>query len=108
MHEALHRQLIEAGLGGAGETPGKLRQRIAFYARDVTLGRTVVARLEAPVERLMDLVAREARAIEDADVQTLRPAHSDEALFELTVVAAVACGMQRLEDAMALLKESQS
>ena len=103
-----HHKLREASLKTPGETPEKLRLRIAHYGRDVAKGRTIMARLDAPVERLVDLIARESHLVGDKEVEDVRAAgYTDAAIFEIAVVAAVACGLQRLEDAMELVQESE-
>ena len=54
---------------------------------------------EAPPEfgAYLDKVRRNAYAIRDVDVQALKEAgHSEDEIFELTVAAAVAAGLERL------------
>jgi alkylhydroperoxidase family enzyme len=54
--------------------------------------------LPEPAQRYVDKVHRHAYRVVDGDVEALRDAGwSDEAIFELTVAAAVGAGLRRLE-----------
>jgi hypothetical protein len=49
-------------------------------------------------ERYLDSVRRHAYRVTDADVEALKAAgHSDDEIFEQTVAAAVAAGLERLD-----------
>jgi hypothetical protein len=65
--------------------------------------RTVDADLADQVTRYVDTVARHAYKVTDADVTALREAHSDDAVFEITVAAAVGAAFHRLERGLAAL-----
>ena len=55
--------------------------------------------------RYVDTVARHAYRVTDADVRALQAAgQSDDALFEVTVAAAVGAAMHRLQRGMAALR----
>jgi hypothetical protein len=52
----------------------------------------------------VDTVARHAYQVTDADVAALRRGNSDDALFEITVAAAVGAALHRLDRGMAALR----
>ena len=96
--------LLRGSMEASGDTDARLRKKIARHARDVTMGRTVVSRLGVETEHFLDLLARQPATIGDGDVEALRKAgHSDGAIVEITVAAAVGCGLQRLELARRLV-----
>jgi hypothetical protein len=101
--DAYVQALREAVLSGAGVTSAELRGRIA--ARSGRLGEA------APEDGLPDVVARFVDAVregaEGADVGELRSAgHDDDAVFEVTVAAAVGAGLARLARVRALMAEA--
>lgn len=54
--------------------------------------------LPEPAQRYVDKVHRHAYRVVDADVEVLRDAGwSEEAIFELTIAAALGAGLRRLE-----------
>jgi len=55
------------------------------------------------MEDYLDKVRLHAYRITDADVDALRPVHSEDAIFEATVSVAVAAGLERLDTALAVL-----
>ena len=62
---------------------------------------------EAPPDfgAYLDKVRRHAYAITDEDVQTLKDAgHSEDEIFEHTVLAAVAAGLERLDAGLRTLR----
>jgi alkylhydroperoxidase family enzyme len=61
--------------------------------------------LPPPLAAYVEKVARHAYKVTDADVAALqRDGHSDDALFEITVAAAVGAALLRLERGMAALR----
>src|SRR5262245_55176809 len=96
-----HRRHLEGSvLQRPGHTSIELRR--AIFERGKRPG-------EGPVpEELahyVDAVARHAYKVTDADIAQLKQAgHSDDALFEITVVAAVGAAMHRLERGLAALE----
>ena len=61
--------------------------------------------LSPDLTRYVDTVARHAYKVTDADVAALQnSANSDDALFEITVAAAVGAALHRLERGMAALR----
>jgi alkylhydroperoxidase family enzyme len=53
------------------------------------------------MEEYLEKVRLHAYRITDADVDALRAAHSEDAIFEATVSVAVAAGLERLDAALA-------
>jgi alkylhydroperoxidase family enzyme len=93
-YDALAKRLVESVVQTPGDTPSELR-------RDAMRRNT----LPAPLAQYVDKVARHAYKVTDADIAALQEAgHSDDALFELTVAAAVGAAMVRLERGMAALR----
>ena len=94
--EALHDRvtaLVEAVLEGGGATSVEAR-------RDAFAGRAQDTAL-APY---LDAVRRHAYRIADEDVERLRDAGlGDDAIFELTVAAALGAGAERLRAGLSLL-----
>jgi hypothetical protein len=109
MHERytkLTRSLIEAGLTSPGTTSSALRCASEAHAAQLS-GRTSsqASQLPPEVERYLSKVALHAYKVADEDIVALRTAGYDEdAIFELTLSAALGAGMARLERGMAALK----
>jgi hypothetical protein len=96
-------RLVEAVLATSGHTPSELRRAVAARA----------ARLSAPgadgvppvLVSYVDKVARHAYKVTDDDVAALqRAGHTDDALFEVTVAAALGAALGRLERGLAALR----
>ncbi len=109
MHEryAKHtRSLVEAVLTSPGETSSALRHASEAYAAQLS-GRasSQTEQLPQELERYLSKVALHAYKVTDEDIEALRIAGYDEdAIFELTLSAALGAGMVRLEQGMAALK----
>ena len=85
-HEAEVRKLREATLESPGELDPALRGAAAAGGP-----------LPEPAQRYVDTVRRHAYRVVDGDVDALREAGwSDEAIFELTLAAALGAGLDRL------------
>ena len=66
------------------------------------------AQLPAPLDTYVDKVARHAYKVTDDDIVALRQAgYSEDAIFEVTLSAALGAGMSRLERGLAMLKGGQ-
>jgi hypothetical protein len=100
------RTLLESVLDSPGETTAELRH--AVEARSALLGGRASQEAEpipASLERYVKKVALYAYRIMDEDVEALRAdGYSENAIFELTVSAALGAGMARLERGLAVLK----
>jgi alkylhydroperoxidase family enzyme len=93
-YDAFRQRLVDAVLNTPGETPVELR-RAALHRRA----------LPPPLAPYVEKVALHAYKVTDDDVATLRRnGHSDDALFEITVAAAVGAALHRLERGMAALR----
>jgi alkylhydroperoxidase family enzyme len=99
-------RLRDAVLQGRGDTDSSLRR--AVEARSAALGGLPDApggEVPAALERYVDTVATRAYEITDADVARLRQAgYSEDAIFEVTVSAALGAGLGRLERGLAALR----
>lgn len=92
--DAYRQRLVDAVLNTPGETPAELRR--------AAMRRRTVPPLLAPY---VDKVALHAYKVTDEDVAELhRAGHTDDALFEITVAAAVGAALHRLERGMAALR----
>lgn len=104
--EAVER-LVQTVLGAAGDT--QPAQRHAVEARAATLGgratETSNETLAASVDRYVSTVALHAYEVTDADVDTLKAAgYSEDAIFELTLSAALGAALARLERGLGALQ----
>lgn len=100
------RALCEGVLNSPGETSFELRNRVECASAG--LSGSIVPRAEAlPValENYVRKVVLHAYRITDEDVDSLRAAgYSEEAIFELTISAALGAGMARIQRGLAALK----
>jgi alkylhydroperoxidase family enzyme len=104
--KALIGDLRRAVLEGPGTTPPPLRQSAATQAAAAgghALGTT--GALPAELAAYVDTVARHAYRVTDEQVAELLAAgHSEDAVFELTVSAALGAGLARFERGLAALE----
>jgi hypothetical protein len=105
----LVQRLREAVLDGSGTTSPELRRAAA--ARSAELGGgPAAAEGEIPTDLrgYVDTIARHAYRVTDEDIDALRRAGwSEDAIFEISISAAVGAGFARLERGLAALKESR-
>ena len=105
-YTALVRRLRDLVLGSAGVTDPSLRR--AVEAHSAALGGRPGPSADGVPPALIDYVetvARHAYEVTDADVAALRRlGYSEEAIFELTVSAAVGAGLGRLERGLAAVR----
>ena len=103
----LRQRLEDAALGSPGQAPGELRR--AAFARAALLagvdaGGRSGATLPPALTPYVDKVARHAYQVTDADVIAVRRAgNSEDAVFEITVAAALGAALGRLERGLAAL-----
>lgn len=96
--------LLASLFDGRGETDPALRRAVAERAERASLGAEGGA-LPPPVDGYVDKVARHAYRVTDDDVAALKAAgHSEDAIFEITLAAAVGAGVVRMERGLAALK----
>ena len=101
-YEDFHKRLVDAVLNGPGDTPETLRRTILEKARETPGER---GNLPPSLAGYVDTVARHAYKVTDADVAGLQQAgQSDNALFEITIAAAVGAALHRLDRGMAALR----
>lgn len=102
--------LTESVLATPGHTPVELRQTVLARAarqsgRTAHGGRDGGESIPAPIAAYVDKVARHAYKVTDADFAALqRTGNSDDALFEVTVAAALGAALGRLERGLAALR----
>lgn len=98
-YELFRKRLIDAVVNAPGDTPAELRQAVL----DRTQGRR--SGVPADLQPYVDTIAKYAYKVIDSDVEALqRGGHSDDALFEVTVAAAVGAALHRLDRGMAALR----
>lgn len=96
-------RLTETVLATPGDTSSEKRQ--AALERGKHPGSSGRTSLPPEVASYIDTVARHAYRVTDADVAGLKEAgYSDDAIFEITVAAAVGAAMHRLDRGMAALR----
>ena len=106
-YEAFTKKLLEAVLNTPGDSKSTLRR--AVLERGKMPGQRSRDEMPAALGTYIDKVARHAYKVTDEDVATLKRAgHSDDALFELTVAAAVGAALHRLERGMAAVRGEAS
>jgi len=106
-HSAWVERLRQAVLSGHGTTDATLRQAVEARAA-VAGGRKGEAPDTIPPELndFVDKVIRHAWQVTDEDVERLKRAgYSEDAIFELTIAAALGAGVGRLERGLAALAE---
>lgn len=105
-HAATIQRLIDAVLTSPGETEPSLRRAVEERAAQLS-GRSItkVDAVPAALVRYVDKVALHAYKTTDEDIEALRKAgYSEDAIFEVTLSAALGAGMARLERGLAALK----
>lgn len=105
-HMPLVQGLVESVLTTAGDTDPALRQAIetraaAFGGRS---GDAANGDVPEPLRAYVDKVARHAYKVTEGDIDDLKKAgYSEDAIFEITLSAALGAGKVRLERALAAL-----
>jgi hypothetical protein len=108
-HANLAERLRDSVLKGKGETRPELRQAVAARAAELAgqpgTAATPADVIPADLREYVDAVSLHAYRITDEDVQALRGAgYSEDAIFELSLGAAVGAGLARLERGLAALR----
>jgi len=104
---ATHVQALRrAVLDGGAHTDPALRTAVEAHAAAVGGGAAPgQGPIPAPLQRYVDTVARHAWKVTDVDVDALRQAgYSEDAIFEVTVSAALGAATGRLQRACAALR----
>jgi|SRR5882672_2207322 len=103
-YEAFTKAITDVVLAGPGHTPSELRRAVLARAARLA-GARGGAPAPAPFAHYVDKVAQHAYKVTDTDVAGLQKAGaSDDALFEVTVAAALGAALGRLERGMAALR----
>jgi len=108
-----HREWVErlrqAVLGNRGTTAPAVRQAVEQRAAEIG-GRTgggagEIGRIPSDLADYVEKVIRHAYQVTDEDVARLKQAgYSEDAIFEVTIAAALGAGMGRLERGLAALE----
>jgi alkylhydroperoxidase family enzyme len=105
-HAGKIQTLVDSVLNSRGHSDPELRraveQRAAAHA-----GRLPESSAQLPQElgNYVDTVARHAYKVTDADIEALRSAgYSEDAIFEMTLSAALGAGIARLDRGIAAMK----
>ncbi len=105
-HDANKHKLVEAVLTSPGATDPALRRIVETYTSE--LGRCPnghADKLPAELTTYVTKVALHAYKTTDEDTEALRQAgYSEDAIFEITLSAALGAGIARLERGLAVLK----
>ena len=101
-YTTFHESLKNALLTTPGATSESLRRAVLERARQ---GRPGQDDVPPALSRYVDTVARHAYKVTDAGVAELQQSgNSDDALFEITVAAAVGAALHRLDRGLAVLR----
>ena len=105
-HDGKIQTLVDSVLNSRGDSDLKLRRsvelRAATHAGRLPEGG---ARLPQELGNYVDKIARHAYLVTDADIEALCDAgYSEDAIFELTLCAALGAGIARLDRGMAAMK----
>ena len=99
-------RLIDAIQSSPGETDPALRKAVKEHSSLISLHASVpVDQMPAALNSYVKKVALHAYKVTEEDVERLRTAgYNEDAIFEITLSAALGAGMTRLESGLAALK----
>jgi alkylhydroperoxidase family enzyme len=106
-YPAAIQRFVDAVLTTPGETHEELRRTVEARAAQRSGGPNTHASDEVPEEliRYVDKVAKHAYKVTDADVEALRHrGYSEDAIFEITLSAALGAGLARMERGLEALR----
>lgn len=109
-HEDLMAQLVSAVYQGKGVTDqalrGAIKAAVAPGSDELEVGDSVIPAVLRPY---LHKVGRHAYKVTDRDMEDLKAeGYSEDAIFELTVSAAVGAGLGRLRQGLAALGDARS
>jgi hypothetical protein len=101
------KHLLNAVLTGPGVIDTSAREAVEAFSAAQSDGTDVITEELSPILRTyLEKVVRHAYQVTDDDIQVLSQAgYSEEAIFEITVSAALGAGMGRLERGLVALQE---
>ncbi len=106
--QSLLNQLSEAVLTSTGDTSPELRSKIIAWAAQVDTAPDAPIDLPETVKNYVRKVVLHAYKTTDADVEQLKDAgYSEDAIFEITLTAALGAGLKRLNTGLAVLRGTQ-
>jgi alkylhydroperoxidase family enzyme len=105
-YKAQFQRLVEAVLSSPGESDPSVRRAVETRAAALGgRGGATTSAVPLALAPYVDKVARRAYTVTDEDIAALRQAgYSEDAIFEITVSAALGAAMARLERGLAALK----
>jgi alkylhydroperoxidase family enzyme len=108
-YEELVENQRRAALESEGVTDPALRRAVFARSAELSGGEAIsavtVEEIPADLRKFVDTAARHAYRITDEDIQELRRAgYSEDAIFEVSVAAAVGAGLSRLERGLGILR----
>jgi len=106
-HAAYTQRLIEAVLTNTGDTDPSVRRAVEALSAQIG-GRSTLQSDTIPPELIsyVKKIALHAYKTTDEDIEALHKAgYSEDAIFEITLSAALGAGMARLERGLAALKD---
>jgi len=93
-YDDFRKRLVDALLNAPGDTPDTQRRAVREQGS-----------MPPALAGYVDTVKRHAYKVTDADIAALqRAGHSDDSLFEITVLASVGAALHRLDRGMAALR----
>jgi alkylhydroperoxidase family enzyme len=102
--EQLTERLSDAVLRTPGDVDPELRAAVEAYAGALCGREGAAPELPAELRPYVEKVAKHAYTVVDADVDRLREAgYSEDAIFELTLAAALGAARSRLEAGLAAM-----
>jgi hypothetical protein len=105
--QLLLNQLCQATLTRTGDTTQEFRSEIVSWATQLDTAPSAPSDLPDAVKSYVKKVVLYAYKTTDADVQGLKDAgYSEDAIFEITLAAALAAGLKRYNTGMAVLRRT--
>lgn len=104
--EGRMRSFVDAAVGARGDSDAEVRRDVVARAAGLSGGASAPAdQLPGALAEYVDTVALHAYKVSDQQVARLKKAgYSEDAIFEITIAAALGAGMGRLERGLAALR----
>ena len=110
-HMPLFRDLVRSILTTPGDTDPALRQAVEARTAELGggLGERPPGEIPEALRAYVDKVALHAYKVTDRDIEDLKKAgYNEDAIFEITLSAALGAGQSRLERALAALRGEEN